>query len=216
MKPLMIFGTTSFAEIAYLYFSRGTDYEVVAFCCDKEFLEDDTKFGLPVLEKNQILTQPSKFPPNIFIAVTYSDMNRNREKILNEFIAKNFQPASYVSPYAFVDETVQLGKHVFIFENNVIQPFTKIGSNVVLWSGNHIGHHSTIADNVFISSHVVLSGHSSIGRNSFIGVNSSIGNNISIGDFNWLLPGTNLVADTANWEAWRPQRPQLASKHPGT
>ena len=37
-----------------------------------------------------------------------------------------------------------------------IQPFVRIGSNVTLWSGNHIGHDATIGDHCFIASHVVI------------------------------------------------------------
>ena len=35
----------------------------------------------------------------------------------------------------------------------------RIGNDVVLWSGNHIGHDSTIGDHCFIASHVVVSGN---------------------------------------------------------
>ena len=55
-----------------------------------------------------------------------------------------------------------------------MQPFVRIGSNVTLWSGNHIGHDSTVGDHCFISSHVVVSGHVEIGRNCFIGVNATL------------------------------------------
>ena len=53
---------------------------------------------------------------------------------------------------------LDVGENTFVFEYNVIQPFVKIGNNVVLWSGNHIGHHVVIADHCFITSHVVISG----------------------------------------------------------
>ena len=52
----------------------------------------------------------------------------------------------------------EIGENCFIFEDNTIQPFVKIGDDVVLWSGNHIGHHAEIGDHCFISSHVVISG----------------------------------------------------------
>ena len=55
-----------------------------------------------------------------------------------------------------------------------------LGRNVVLWSGNHIGHHSRIRDNVFISSHVVVSGSVEIGEHSFLGVNSCVSNNVRV------------------------------------
>jgi UDP-3-O-[3-hydroxymyristoyl] glucosamine N-acyltransferase len=75
----------------------------------------------------------------------------------------------------------QIGENCFIFEDNTIQPFVKVGNNVVLWSGNHIGHNSTIQDHCFLSSHVVISGFCDVGEYSFLGVNSTVINNISIG-----------------------------------
>jgi len=50
-----------------------------------------------------------------------------------------------------------------------------------LWSGNHIGHHSTIHDHNFISSHVVISGHCVIESNCFVGVNSTLAHQVRLG-----------------------------------
>ncbi len=63
---------------------------------------------------------------------------------------------SYVSSKATVFPGAPIGDNCFILEDNTIQPFTSIGNNVVLWSGNHIGHHSVIKDHVSFTSHVVL------------------------------------------------------------
>ncbi|WP_245213936.1 hypothetical protein [Rhodoferax sp. AJA081-3] len=63
----------------------------------------------------------------------------------------------------------EIGENCFILEDNTLQPFTKIGNNVILWSGNHIGHHGEIHDHVTFTSHVVMSGHCSIGPYSFLG-----------------------------------------------
>lgn len=67
-----------------------------------------------------------------------------------------------------------MGDNCFVFENQTIQPFVKIGNDVIIWSGNHIGHHSMIGDHCFISSHVVISGNVKIEPYCFLGVNSSI------------------------------------------
>ena len=55
-----------------------------------------------------------------------------------------------------------------------------VGDNVVMWSGNHIGHHSKIGSHAFITSHVVISGGVSIGESSFLGVNSTVIDHINI------------------------------------
>ena len=86
----------------------------------------------------------------------------------------------------------------------------KIGSNVVLWSGNHIGHHSTIQDNGFISSHVVISGFCDIGENSFIGVNSTVANNVNVGKDNWIGPNITIMKSTESGALYKTDQPEPA------
>ena len=81
-------------------------------------------------------------------------------------------------------------------ENNTLQPFVEIQDNVVLWSGNHIGHHSIIRNNCFLSSHVVISGHCDIGENAFFGVNSTVANNIKIASDNFISMGASISKQT--------------------
>jgi len=76
----------------------------------------------------------------------------------------------------------------------------------VLWSGNHIGHHSSIADNVFIASQAVLSGFTTIGEFSFIGVNATISNNIIIGSDNWIGLGATITRNTAPNQLFKGER----------
>src|SRR3546814_6101856 len=54
-----------------------------------------------------------------------------------------------------------------------IQPTVKIGNNVMIWSGNHLGHGTQIKDHVYIASHVCIAGHCVIGERSSMGVNAT-------------------------------------------
>lgn len=179
---LIIIGDSVFAELAYEYFTCDTEYTVVAFSVEKAYLERDTLFGLPLVPFE---TLERVYPPgdhSFFAAIVYTQMNKLRTRLYREAKDRGYSPASYISPRAFVWRNCELGEHCFIFEDNVIQPFVKIGNNVVLWSGNHIGHHSTIKDNCFISSHVVVSGLCEIGENCFMGVNSTVIDTVTVGD----------------------------------
>ena len=69
--------------------------------------------------------------------------------------------------------------------------------------GNHIGHHSTLGDNCFVSSHVVISGYCNIGRNCFLGVNSAISNNTNIAEDCWIGPGVVIEGGTTQGEIYR-------------
>ena len=181
IKKLVIIGSGETAEIAYEYFTVDSEYEVVGFAVDRQYLTGELISGLPVIPLDEL---EEKFPPSeywAFVAISSTKLNRVRSYLYAELKKKNYQIASYVSSKAFVWRNAVIGENCFIFEDNTIQPFVKIGNNVVLWSGNHIGHNSTIRDHCFLSSHVVISGFCDIGEYSFLGVNSTVINNISIG-----------------------------------
>lgn len=180
-KKLVLFGDSAFAEIAYEYFTHDSSYEVVAFTVDKKYLTKDSLFDKPIVPFEDIENIYSTEDHEMHIALTYSQLNRIRIQKYNEAKNKGYKLANYISSRAFVWQNVEVGDNVFIFEDNTIQPFVKMGSNIVFWSGNHIGHHSTIDSHNFISSHVVISGFVEIGEACFLGVNSTFANNITIG-----------------------------------
>ena len=180
-KKLVLIGDSAFAEIAYEYFSHDSPYRVVGFSVEAAYLKQEKLMGLPVVpfEKLEKIYPPADH--SFFVAATYSQMNSLRKRLYLAAKKMGYTPASYISSQAFVWKNCSIGEHCFIFEGNVVQPFVTIGSNVVLWSGNHIGHHSVIRDHCFIASHVVISGFCEVGASSFMGVNSTVANNLSIG-----------------------------------
>ncbi len=181
-RNLIIIGDSAFAEVAYEYFTHDSPYQVVAFAVERQFLTKDSLFGLPVVPIDELEERFASAEHAFYAALVYTQMNRLRTRLYQQVKAMGYAPASYISSRAFVWHNVEIGEHAFIFEDNTLQPFVVLGDNVVLWSGNHIGHHSHIKDNCFIASHVVVSGFCSIGENCFVGVNATFGNNLSVGD----------------------------------
>jgi sugar O-acyltransferase (sialic acid O-acetyltransferase NeuD family) len=196
-QKLIILGDSAIAEIAYEYFTYDSPYEVVAFSVDQDYLKQDSLFGLPVVPFENLQDHFLPSEHSFFAATNYSSLNALRKRFYAEGKAKGFAPASYVSSRAFVWRNVQLGEHCFIFEDNTVQPFVKIGNNVILWSGNHIGHHSVIHDHTFVSSHVVISGFCEVGESCFMGVNATVANNITIGN-NCIVGAGALVLSNAD------------------
>jgi len=206
-KRLIIVGDSAFAQIAYEYFTHDSNYEVVAFSVEKEFIKIDKLFDLPIVPFEDLEKYYSVEEHEIFVAIVYSQLNRLRERLYGESKKKGYKLASYISTNAFIWRNVEIGEHCFIFEDNTLQPFVKIGNNVVLWSGNHIGHHSTIHDNCFISSHVVISGYCEIRRNTFLGVNSTIANGVTVEKDNWMGPGLTILKDTEENQLFHTESP---------
>lgn len=211
-KKLVIFGVGDIAQIANYYFHIDSEYEVAAFTVNSAYVKENSFEGLPVVAFEEIETEfpPSRF--DMFIATSYAKMNKVRERVYNEAKQKGYHLASYLSSRCSYMSQYTHGDNCFIFEDNTIQPFVKIGNNVTLWSGNHIGHHSVIHDHNFISSHVVISGHCEIKSNCFIGVNATLHNNVTIAEENIIAAGAIISKSTNAGDVWLPERSKLFQK----
>lgn len=195
-KGLVIFGYGDIAQIAKFYFERDTEYEVVAFCLDQDYITETEFEGLPVVPFDTINESHPNDAFDLFLALSYTNMNRLRETKYQEAKAKGYTLPSYISPDCTYRSQFESGDNCFIFEDNTIQPFVRIGNNVTLWSGNHIGHHSEIQDHNFVSSHVVISGHCTIESNCFLGVNATIAHQVTIKNGSLLGAGAVIAKDT--------------------
>ena len=199
-RRLVLLGDSAFAEVAYEYFTHDSDYEVVAFAVESAFLKREELFGLPVVPFEELERRYPAAEHSFYAALVYTQGNTLRARLYHAAKEKGFAPASYVSSRAFVWRNVEIGEHCFIFENNVVQPFARLGDDVVLWSGNHIGHHSRIGDHCFVSSHVVISGFVRIGSWCVLGVNSTFANNVTVGDRCLVGAGALVLADVGDDE----------------
>ena len=136
-KPkLVIVGDGETAEIAYEYFTYDSKYQVAAFTTERAYLKKNRLFGLPVVpfEDLENLYNPKKY--ELYVAVSFTELNRVRTRLYKQAKAKGYKLASYVSSKAFIWRNVTIGENCFIFENNTLQYHVKIGNNVTLWSGN--------------------------------------------------------------------------------
>jgi len=194
-KPLVIFGSGDIAQLAHYYFSTDSNYEVVAFTVDANYIKETEFCGLPVVAFEDVA---KNYPPDsydFFVAVSYSKLNAVRKEKFLAAKEMGYKLVSFISSRATVLNEGRIGENCFIFEDNTIQPFVTIGNNVTLWSGNHIGHHSVIHDHTFIASHVVVSGGVEIGEQCFIGVNATMRDHIKVGDRCVIGAGALLLGD---------------------
>jgi len=205
-KKLVIIGDSAFAEVAYEYFTHDSPYHVVGFSVESAYLKRDRLFGLPIVPFEAL---PQTFAPGeveFFAALVYTQLNRLRTRLYDTAKQKGYRPASYISSRAFVWPNVKLGEHCFIFEDNTVQPFVKIGNDVTLWSGNHIGHDAVIDDHCFISSHVVISGRVHVREYCFLGVNATIRNGVTIAPETLVGAGSIIMTDTEPKSVYVPER----------
>lgn len=201
MNKVVIFGTGQIAEVVHFYLTNDSEYEVVAFTVDKEYIRGLHFLRLPVVPFEEINNLFSPVDCKMIVPVSYKSMNTIREEKYLAAKKKGYSFIKYISSKALFYGTA-VGENSIILENNVIQPFSRIGNNVIMWSGNHLGHHSIIGDHCFIASHSVISGNVMIGNNSFVGVNATIRDNVKIGKFNLIGAGALILADTADYDVY--------------
>lgn len=195
-RPLVIFGSGQIAELAHYYFSSDSDYDVVAFTVDREFLTLSTLCGLPVVAFEDLASRYGPADCDLFIALSYARLNSVRKTKYVVAKQMGYRMASYVSSRASILNGGRIGDNCFILEDNTIQPFVSIGNNVTLWSGNHVGHHSTIGDHCFVTSHVVISGGVDVGEQCFIGVNATVRDHVKLGSRCVIGAGCLILGDT--------------------
>jgi sugar O-acyltransferase (sialic acid O-acetyltransferase NeuD family) len=212
MSRLIIFGAGDIARIGHFYFARDSEHEVAAFTVDSKYRDSETFLDLPLVPFEEVAT---RYPPDdykMFVALSYAGMNKLRAEKYQAAKEKGYELASYVSSRCSFLTDHPVGDNCFILEDNTIQPFVKIGNNVTLWSGNHIGHDSVIEDHCFLASHIVVSGHCHIHPYCFIGVNATLRNSITIARESLIGAGAVIMKDTSEQGVYLPQRAKLSDK----
>jgi sugar O-acyltransferase (sialic acid O-acetyltransferase NeuD family) len=211
MSKIVIFGTGSFAQLVHFYLTHDSGHEVVAFTVHESHMKQKELLGLPVVPFESLEREYPVDSFNMYVAVGYKKLNRVRASIYGDAKRRGYELVSYVSSRCTHWGDTKIGDNCFIFEDNTIQPFVTIGNDVVMWSGNHIGHHSTIGDHSFISSHVVISGHVKVGPYCFLGVNATVRDSISIGEACVVGAGALIMKSTKEREVYpaRGTRPHV-------
>ena len=203
MSKVVVFGNSYWADLAHIYLTHDSPHEVVAFTADGEYVREPRHRGLPVVPFEEVR---AKYPPDdfrMFLPLSFKKMNHVRAAKYDQAKTWGYRLISYVSSKVTRWPGFRCGDNCFIIEDNTIQPFAEIGSDVVMWSGNHLGHHSVIKDHVTITSHVVISGSCVIEPFCFVGVNATIRDETIIARETLVGAGTVILRDTQEYEVYK-------------
>ena len=114
MKPVVIFGMGKITEAVFYYMKEESPYSVVAFTVDKEYLNIESKYNLPVVVFEDVV---NKYPPeeyNMFVALGYQQLNTLRTNKLKEAKEKGYKIISCVNKRSGVLKDTQYGENCFI------------------------------------------------------------------------------------------------------
>lgn len=193
-SSLVIIGDGETAEMAYEYFHNS--YNVKAFLVEKKYLKKTELFGLPIYSLEDITKLFPKESVEVFVAISYVNANKLRERLYNYLLDIGYNFASFIHPSVLLGDGAKIGKNCFILENVVIQRKVHVGDNVFIWAGSVVAHQSKISDHVFIATGVMISGFCEIGRRAFLGVGSKLMDYIKIAEDSVIGGGSFINRDT--------------------
>ncbi len=127
------------------------------------------------------------------IAVLAIGDNRMRREIAGRFSGKEWLTALH--PWAYVDQTAQIGEGTVVFAGAVIQPDVVIGQHCIINSGATIDHDCVIGDFVHIAPGVNLAGGVKVGNGAFLGIGSAALIGLSVGPWTTVGAGSVIIRD---------------------
>lgn len=200
-RPVVIFGQSSVASLAWYCLTHDSPHTVQAFTVDRAYLpatdpDSATHEGLPLLAFEQL---PDLYPPgqvSLLLPLGHRRINGLRRERFEQAQRMGYDLISYVSSRATTWPDLCIGQHCMVYENTVIQPFARIGDNVIIRSSVHISHHCQIGNHSFLAPGVTLSGNVTVGEQVFLGVGSTVRDGIRLADRTFVGAGAVVVADT--------------------
>lgn len=194
MSDIVIFGAGQVAEVAKAYLDRYGEDRVVGFTADRDYVRAERLQGLPVAPWDEL---ERHFPPQqvrMLGPLSYQRLNDFRRDRHIEGKRRGYRFASFIHPGSHV-EAESIGENCFILENNVIQPFARIGDGVIMWSASHVGHHATVGDYCYLSSHVGIGSGAQIGAGSFLAGKVGVDGGVKIGAACFIGPAAIILKD---------------------
>lgn len=173
---VIVFGTSDFAKQLGFYICQSNEYEQVYFCVNKNYYVDTEFMGKKVLIFEDDLDDLPKAEFKFIVAVGYKQM-RMRKKIFEMIKRKGFSLINYIHPTATIMGEIK-GEGNVILANAIIEPFSEVYDNNIIWSNSLLCHDSILGSHNFIAASCVIGGFSKVLENNFIGFNSVVKENI--------------------------------------
>lgn len=212
MNKLVIFGIGDLAGLLYYYLNNDSNYEVVAFCVDKQYLNSKIFNNLPVYALEDIDNYYNASEVKFILALGYSSM-RFREIVYDKIVKLGFELINYISSKAIVAENVKLGFNNIILQGVVLEPNVEIGNNNIIWSSSIICHDVKIGNHNFIAAGSICGGFSHVKNLCFIGFNSTIIDNIIVENETLIGAKSLLIKNTDSHTKWFGSPAQKVGSH---
>jgi sugar O-acyltransferase (sialic acid O-acetyltransferase NeuD family) len=205
MNEVIVFGTGGIGAMVHHYLTFRSKYTVIAHTIDGAYITVPEYKGLPLVpfETVENVYPAEKYAMFIGLGYLGRGPNQLRSQRYNEAKKKGYSLITYVDKAAFVAEEVEIGENCFISPYQTIEPFVKIGNDVITRSGCYIGHDVIIGDHCFVGPQAVIGGGAVIEPFAVLGSNSTLRNGVKIGKRCVIGAGAIILKNTRENEVYR-------------
>ncbi len=195
MDKAIILGLGQFAEGLFFFLQQEKKVEICGFSVDKQYINCDTFYGLPVVDFAKIETVFSPKDYGVYVCIGFAFMNEARERMFRDAQRKGYRILSYCHPTAVVNAK-SMGIGNICLENVTIGPFCEIGDGNVFRANAHLAHNAKVGNFNYFTISVAIAGRMNIGNNCFFGNNCTIKDGLNIADKTLVGAGCYISKDT--------------------
>ena len=179
--------------------STKNKFNLVGFIDDNEKLHGSKIDGKPILGSFKDVKEIFKKNHTKYFLIGISAKHiKIRSKYYNLMIEYGFKSFNAIHDSAIIDKKSTMGIGNIINPGCIVNAFSKIGNNCVMYSGSIIEHEDILCDNVFVGPGVALTANIQIGNNCYIGVGARVIPHVKIGDNVTVGAGSVVLNDVDN------------------
>lgn len=195
-KQILIFGVGRGADTARRYIQSDTQYDIVGYVVDPQYLNAPVFHDRPVVTIDDATRAFPQEKVCAFVPMGAARMSAQRTEKYQLLKSLGYRFISYVHSSNAGAQHTEIGENCFILENQSLNFDAAIGDNVVMWSGCQIGDRSRVGNNVYTGAHVVINGDVEIGEGSYLGSNCTISHGVHIGARSFIGANALISQDT--------------------
>lgn len=182
MKKLVVFGTGEGARLILWTLGAKAATRIAGFAVDREYLTTTEFAGKPVVPVDELT---KRFPPEdheAIVIVGHHKLNTVRQQKYQALKSLGYAMANIVHESNDFDPAVLQGDNCLILQRQLVHLDVRIGSNIVMWSGCHLGDRTRIGDHVWLGGMVCLNGDVDIGDYCVLGSNCTISSSVRVAE----------------------------------
>jgi UDP-perosamine 4-acetyltransferase len=180
MHDLIIVGNGGHAKVVIDILEERGEYNILGIITKNK--SDEIGIGCyEILGDDNLLKE--LFNKGVKVAVMgiggYTD-NSLRKRIYENLKKIGFQVISAIHPTASISRTVLMGEGNVVFSGVVINPYVRLGNNIIVATGSTIDHDTVIKDHSFISAGVTVGAETKIEEEVLLALGSKVISGVTI------------------------------------